>query len=99
MIESALGSCTSGSAIRVDARRLKGIVLLRVTSDIEVDESGTNPVAADPLKLATLRTLVESTGGTLVVERKCDRQILSVRLAVAGAATTKGSTKDCVEAG
>ena len=99
MTESALGGCPAGGAIRVDARRLKGIVLLRVTSDIGIADPETDTVAADPLKLATLRTLIEATGGTLVVERKCDRQILSVRLAVAGAATTKGLTKDRVEAG
>jgi len=94
-IESALAASGAGGAIRVDARRLKGIVLLRVMSeraDDAVDDD-------DASELATLRAVVDDAGGTLVVERNAGRATLSVRLALADVATTMERMERRAEAG
>ncbi len=95
LIEHAEGAAAGGGAIRVDARRLKGIVLLRIAFDSEKEEAA----PGDPPKLAALRALVEEAGGTLVVDRNSGRQVLSVRLDLADVASTKGRTEERVEAG
>jgi hypothetical protein len=94
-IESALAASGAGGAIRVDARRLKGIVLLRVMSeraDDAVDDD-------DASELATLRAVVDDAGGTLIVERNAGRATLSVRLALADVATTMERMEQRAEAG
>jgi hypothetical protein len=94
-IESALAASGAGGAIRVDARRLKGIVLLRVMSeraDDAVDDD-------DASELATLRAVVDDAGGTLIVERNAGRATLSVRLALADVATTMERMERRAEAG
>jgi len=94
-IESTLAASGAGGAIRVDARRLKGIVLLRVMSeraDDAVDDD-------DASELATLRAVVDDAGGTLVVERNAGRATLSVRLALADVATTMERMEQRAEAG
>lgn len=94
-IESALAMCSGGGVIRVDARRLKGIVLLRVTSETSDDD-----YAEDVSELATLRALVDDVGGTLVLDREPDgRAMLSIRLALIDVATIKERMTERAEAG
>jgi len=97
-LDAALTAVGAKGAIRVDARRLKGIVLLRVTAE-RSDEEAETMSTKDPLELPTLKDLVESAGGTLVVDRRESRLMLSVRLDLAGIATTKGRMKDRGEVG
>ena len=97
-IESALATSGACGTIRVDARRLKGIVLLRVTS--ERAEDADDEDAEDTSELATLRALVDDADGTLVVEREAGIATLSVRLALADiAATMTEKMEERAEAG
>jgi hypothetical protein len=95
-LDAALAAIRAGGAIRVDARRLKGIVLLRVTAERSDEEAETTSTKDLP-ELPTLKNLVESAGGTLVVDRREDRLVLSVRLDLAEKEMTKGRMKDCAE--
>ncbi len=86
-IDAAL-SRSAGDTIRVDVRKLRGIVLLKVATDIATDRAATD---VDSIELATLRTLVDEAGGTLVVNLGKEGLELSVRLALAdvGAASER----------
>ena len=98
-LEAALTVAGADGAIRIDARRLKGIVLLRVTAERSAEDAEAASLDR-PFDRTTLQALIEGTGGTLVVDRREDRLVLSVRLDLADVAThTKGQTEDRAEAG
>ncbi len=96
-IESALGE-TEGGVIRVDARRLRGIVLLRVAVEYARDRDLAAVGEDDPSKLATLKALVEDAGGTLIVDGRTGGRTLSIRLARTELETMKRRTKERAEA-
>ena len=79
LIESALSGSEGGGTVHVIARRLKGVVLLRVTSEVGTGALG-GAETDDRLDGTALRNLVESAGGTLVVDRVGHDIALSVRL-------------------
>jgi hypothetical protein len=94
-IEAALAACTAGSVVRVDARRVRGIVLARVAGEDarrEADRPG------DASRIAALRMIVEAAGGTLIVDDGIDGRVLSIRLGLADAETTKRQAGDHGEA-
>ena len=64
--------------MRLSARRLRGAILLRATS--ECDDAGFIGASMDDGDLAAARALVESAGGTLVTERSNGSASISVRL-------------------
>jgi hypothetical protein len=91
LIESAMDQVPTRGTVRVDARRLKSIVLVRATTEVEPEdeEAMAGAKAGDH---ATLRSLVEEAGGTLVVDRAPGRLVLSVRLDAAEVATAERVT-------
>jgi hypothetical protein len=74
-VQEALADAPRESAIRVDARRVRGIVLLQIASATKVGE--------EDCDVAVLRSLVEDAGGTLVIDRHKGNQVLSIRLGAA----------------
>ncbi len=95
-IDGALATRRTGGTIRVDARKLKGIVLLRVAVELALDDAAIE--ARDPIEFATLRALIDGVGGTLVVDRRGESLVLSMRLALANGAMANGRTRDRAEA-
>ncbi len=83
LLAGVLNGSKAGDTVRVDVRRLKSVALLRVASE-PGDDSGNPHIEPDErLDVGTLRTLVEGAGGTLVVHRRGDDIVLSVRLDLA----------------
>ncbi len=97
-LDAARAGAGAGGTIRIDARRLKGIVLLRVTAERSAEDAEAASLGR-PFDRTTLQALIEGAGGTLVVDRREDRLVLSVRLDLADVATTRGETEDRAEAG
>ncbi len=95
-IEGALATNRTGGTIRVDARKLKGIVLMRVAVELTLDDVEIE--ARDSIELAMLRVLIDDAGGTLMVDRRGESLVLSVRLALAEGAITNGRTSERAEA-
>ncbi len=95
-VEAALAAGRAGDAIHVDARRLKGIVLLRITLESMGDADAADADGA--FEFATLRTSVEDAGGTLVIDRQANRRVLSVRLALSDDAIGKKRVSERAEA-
>jgi hypothetical protein len=89
LIETALNGSGAGGVVHVFARRLKGVVLLRVATDVGRDARDMD----ERLDVAALRTLVEGVGGTLVVDRESEGLVLSVRLDLAAPAVAKAPMK------
>ncbi len=83
LIDNALNGSEAGGAVRVLARRLRGVVLLRVASVLGADASDAEGRSDDPLDVTALRSLVEGAGGTLIVDREGVDIVLSVRLDLA----------------
>jgi hypothetical protein len=83
LIDNALNGSEAGGAVHVLARRLRGVVLLRVASELGSDASGAEGRSDEPLDVTALRSLVEGAGGTLIVDRESDEIVLSVRLDLA----------------
>ncbi len=79
LTEAALSQSEAGGAVDVVARRLKGIVLLRVAS---APRRAVNHAAGeyDGPNVDTLRALVEDAGGTLIVDGTASGIAFSVRL-------------------
>jgi hypothetical protein len=75
-VQEALADASAGSTVKVDARRVRGTVLLRVASE-------TRARGDEDAETAMLRSLVEDVGGTLVAERDKHNQTLSIRLGAA----------------
>ena len=95
VIDVVLAKCAC-DAIRVDVRKLKGIVLLQVSADIRSDDAGAD--AVDSADLAALRALVDGVDGTLVVDRRGCSAVLSVRLPLADVGVASKRTKERAEA-
>jgi hypothetical protein len=88
LIDCGLAGSQAGGVVHVVARRLRGVVLLRVVSALGTldDEGAEADVRFD---IAALRALVEIAGGTLVVDREGHDIALSVRLDLAVAREPK----------
>jgi hypothetical protein len=81
LVECIIRAASSSDVIRVSVRRLKGAALLRVTGKDVADEAAAKaPIGED---LASIRTLIDEAGGTVVVERSGDLFSLSARLGLA----------------
>jgi hypothetical protein len=97
-IEAALAACTAGSVVRVDARRVRGIVLARVAGEDARRAADAEDRPGDASRIAALRMIVEAAGGTLIVDDGIDGRVLSIRLGLADAETTKRQAGDHGEA-
>ena len=82
LVDCGLNGSEAGGRVSISGRRVKGVGLLRVES-----EPGTDPAdvinACDRPDISTLRELVDSAAGTLVVDRQDHKIALSVRLELA----------------
>jgi hypothetical protein len=82
LLDQALSE-SEASIVRIEARKLKGVALLRITMeetrDVFADRTGDDVAPA----LATVRALVEEAGGTLVVDGDRNGVAWSVRLNLA----------------
>ena len=82
LLDTALNGSTAGSVVDIVARRLKSVVLVRVSSASGA-YAGETIESDDRFDITALRSLVEGAGGTLVVDRDGNEITLSVRLDLA----------------
>ena len=83
LIDNAVKRCEAGGAIRIAARRLKGVVLLRTTSSPRKDAMESSRCSEGRAEMTALEALVDEVGGTLVVDERNDESVVSVRLPLA----------------
>jgi hypothetical protein len=82
LVDCVLSGSEAGSFVKVSGRRVKGVGLLKAESAAGMDAVGIAE-SDDRLDIASLRDLVDSAGGTLVVDRRDHKIALSVRLDLA----------------
>jgi len=90
LLDASLNSCMSGGAVAISAQRKKGVVLLRITTLPQKDARNIQTGLRDQHDFAELQGLVESAGGTLMVDRGDMETVLSARLPLAAQASTRG---------
>ena len=78
LLERVAGHIAAGGSASLSARRVRGVVLLRVRSDSRPDAN-----AASGQSLAAARAMIEAAGGTLVEHCARDGWSLSARLDLA----------------
>jgi signal transduction histidine kinase len=84
LLDDAVMRTRPGGTVSISARRRKGVVLLRISSDSALD-AVIGMEAPGSLELAAAESLVEQVGGTMLVEHSADGVSLSVRLDLAPA--------------
>ena len=78
LIECAVGSAAGGS-VAISARRLKGVVLVRLS--LSTGEPGGAMRLQQALDSSALRELIDQAGGTMLVEDSSEGANVTVRLA------------------
>jgi hypothetical protein len=89
LIDAALNGSASGSTVEIVVRRLKGVVILRASSEPGAQVSEGSESDDDRFDVTALRSLVERAGGTLVVDRAGNAIALCVRLDLAAERMTE----------
>lgn len=79
VIDAAIAECWASGHVHVCLRRVRSVVLVRVTCNRNTLPAG-SATAARPAGDAALNAMVEAAGGTLLVDRAGGEGILSVRL-------------------
>lgn len=81
LLDEAVAHCGAGGTVRVAARRLKGTILLRVSTQ----RAGPPPATSlsQALHVASLGDVVDAAGGTMQIEESDAGATVSVRLASA----------------
>ena len=78
LLEHVVGHIAAGGSAALSARRVRGVVLLRVRSNCRPDAS-----AASAQSLIAARAMIEAAGGTLVEDGAREGWALSARLDLA----------------
>lgn len=86
MLDAGLNGCGFGGAVALSAQRKKGVALLRITTLPQKDATNIETGPRGQHDVAELQGLVESAGGTVMLERRDLGTALSVRLPLARAA-------------
>ncbi|MDQ3558064.1 MAG: hypothetical protein M3453_02545 [Pseudomonadota bacterium] len=81
LIDSAIDQSRPGETVRITGKRLKGAVLMRVSSTPEIRAGASGADLPDLPSRAALRQTVENAGGTMVFEMSRGVARVSVRLA------------------
>jgi hypothetical protein len=87
VIGAAFDTCEIGATIHIETRALRGVVLLRTTTSPRKPVMETASKADNRFDMTALQTLIDSIGGTLVLEQRHDESVASVRLPLAPAPT------------
>jgi hypothetical protein len=83
LIANALDACERDGAVRIEARRLRGAVLLRTTTSPWMRATGIEVKGESSADMAALDALVGEVRGTLVVDGVEGKLIVSIRLPLA----------------
>jgi hypothetical protein len=83
LIDNAVEGCEAGGTIRIAARRLRGVVLLRTITSPRSHAMKSSGCSEGRAEMAALEALVDGTGGTLVIDARNDESVVSVRLPAA----------------
>jgi hypothetical protein len=80
LIDHALANCEANGAIHIEARRLKGVALVRTITSPRICTTNGGSGRSDGADMVALETLVDGAEGTIVSDDRHGKSVVSVRL-------------------